>query len=111
MQDQESIDELQDTLQRIELESLSRGFMDEDMLCANFGQQERVKMKTLYERWRELRNYRGNGEFDRALAAGDIDAIQRILSELTKLNVCFLRLATNRLQELSFELPGSVSGH
>lgn len=102
---QESIDELKDTLQRIELESLSRGFMDEDVVCSNFEPNETIQIRELYKRWYEMRSDRGDGELDRALDNGDVNEIHRILLELGKLNVDFMRLAMIRLEELSFKLP------
>lgn len=109
---EESISELQDTMHRIEMESLSRGFMDEDTVCANFSSQHEVaRIRALYKRWYEMRSDKGDGDLDKAFAAGDGEAVQCLLAELAKINVDFLRIATKRLQELSMDLPGANAVH
>ena len=105
--DEDSIGELRDTMQRIEMESRSRGLMDMQLVCDQFSGHEADRINDIFNRWYEMRSEKGDGELDRALEVADAEALQRLLKELAKLNVDFLRIATKRLQELSTMLPGS----
>ena len=96
------IQELKDSIDRIETESRSRGFINPDMLGQSFG-SERIaadKIRAMFTEWEEYRNDDRTGKLDKAMRDKDIDEIMRILGRVAVMNSEFIMMAIERMETL-----------
>jgi hypothetical protein len=96
------INELKDSLDRIETEARSRGLMDKEkvleLFCSDTEAAKRVSL--MFDTWARIRNDQRTGELDMAIKQADTEKIKSILISVSKTNQEFLELAIGRMEPL-----------
>lgn len=96
------IQELKESLDRIETEARSRGLMDKEkvleLFCSDTEAAKRVNL--MFDTWTRIRNDQRTGELDLAIKHENTEKIKSILSNVSKTNQEFLELAIGRMEPL-----------
>jgi hypothetical protein len=98
----DQVQEFKDCLDRIETESKSRGYINEEMLIRSFDDDPAAgeRVKVMFGKWKAYRNDDRNGLLDQAIQNKNVPEIQGILGEIDGLNKEFLAMALERMEAL-----------
>jgi hypothetical protein len=98
----DQIQELKDSLDRIETEGKSRGNLNPEMLIKSFGPDQAVsaKIEAMFNKWAEYRNDERTGKLDLAIRDKNVEEIMRILNKVAVMNAEFVTLAIERIEKL-----------
>jgi TIR domain len=91
----QSLSSVWEMIRLIEIESQNRGVYDPQALPADFGPASEARVRDMFPLWWEKRHH-----LEKAAAAGDVATFAEVLQELDPINIEFISLAAQRLDEL-----------
>ena len=98
---EDEVVEFQEILEQMDEEAKSRGIMDPEALCQNFDAASAKEIKEMFQKWNSARNEKRTGELDRAIQEKDVQSIERIITDMAPMNQRFIKLASERLEQIS----------
>lgn len=98
----EKIQEFKDSIDRIETEGKSRGFINPDVLARSFRGDgiSGDKIRAMFAEWERYRNDERTGLLDVAIREQNVDEIMRILNKVAVMNSEFVIMAIERMESL-----------
>jgi hypothetical protein len=98
----DQVQEFKDSLDRIETESKSRGFINAEMLARSFGSDRfsADRVQAIFREWNDYRNDERTGLLDVAIRDKNVEMIMKILKKVAVMNSEFVIMAIERMETL-----------